>query len=866
MPGPLEKYHQKRDFSVTSEPRGTKVKPAARLSFVVQKHAARRLHYDFRLELDGTLKSWAVPRGPSLDPADKRMAVQVEDHPLDYGSFEGVIPPGQYGAGTVIVWDRGTWVPTGDPHAGYREGKLKFSLHGKKLHGHWTLVRMHARRDQDADKPAWLLIKERDEEARAASSFDIVEALPDSVLPGKRKASAKPAGKSAQNAERKAASAVSQATASPGPNDMPPAARSAALPLLLAPQLATLVDKPPAADDEWLYEIKFDGYRLLARVDGKKVRLFTRNGNDWTGKLRGLAQAVAGLGLQSGWLDGEIVIADKHGRTDFQALQNAFENAQLDKIRYFLFDLPYCNGFDLRKVPLSVRRDMLRRALTARPSDHLRFSESFEASAAELLPAACKLRLEGVIGKRADAPYVSGRSRSWIKLKCTQRQEFLVVGYTDPAGSRQGIGALLLGVHDERGRLRYAGKVGTGFDADTLSSLARKLVALRQDASPLDSACAGEPAGRMPSHWVKPKLVAEISFDSWTQEGRVRHAVFHGLRTDKPAAAVSVERAAQIGPDDKRKHNNKPATRSTGTAKATPEPSAAPRVRISHAGRVIDASTGLTKGDLVGYYEAIAPLLLPHLRGRPVALVRGPSGIGGELFFQKHGDALRMPGINTLDPALWPDHPPLLEIATEAGIVAAARFNVIEFHTWNANKRVLASPDRVVFDLDPGEGVPWKHVREGAAMMKTVLDELGLRSFLKTSGGKGLHVVVPISARHDWETVKEFARQVVLHMASIVPERFVARSGPRNRVGKTFIDYLRNGFGATTAAAFSVRARPGLGVSVPLDWAELDSIESSARWTVTNLHERIRAQQEDPWAGYATTRQTLTKPIKLMMP
>lgn len=844
MPGSLEKYRRKRDFSVTSEPSGAKARPAAKLSFVVQKHAARRLHYDFRLELDGTLKSWAVPKGPSLDPIDKRMAVQVEDHPLDYGSFEGVIPAGQYGAGTVIVWDRGTWVPTGDPHAGYREGKLKFALQGEKLHGHWTLVRMRAKPDEDAAKPAWLLIKERDEAARAASSFDITRALPDSVLSGKRKARAKPA-------------------ASGGADDMPPAAKAAALPLTLAPQLATLVDKAPAADGEWLYEIKFDGYRLLARVDGKAVRLFTRNGHDWTSKLRALARAIAGLGLRSGWLDGEIVIADQQGRTDFQALQHAFDSAQVDEVRYFLFDLPYCNGFDLRKVPLSARRDMLRRLLADRPSDRLRFSESFEAGAGALLPAVRKLQLEGVIGKRADAPYVSARSRTWIKLKCTQRQEFVVVGYTDPAGSRQGIGALLLGVHDERGRLRYAGKVGTGFDTDTLSTLARKLAALRQDASPLDSAATAKPTGKMPAHWVKPGLVAEVSFGSWTQEGRVRHAVFHGLRTDKPASAISVERAAQAGADGK----GDPVAPARKTAKAKPKTAAAtPGVRISHADRVIDDSTGLTKGDLVAYYEAIAPLLLPHLRGRPVALVRGPSGIGGELFFQKHGDTLRMPGINTLDPALWPGHPPLLEIATEAGIVAAARFNVIEIHTWNANKHALARPDRVVFDLDPGEGVPWDHVREGAAMLKTVLDELELRSFLKTSGGKGLHVVVPGSPRHDWEAVKAFARQLVLHMASIVPQRFVARSGPRNRVGKIYIDYLRNGFGATTVAAFSARARPGLGVSVPLAWEELDSIESGAQWTVTNLHERIGAQREDPWAGYETTRQTLTRAIKLMMP
>lgn len=842
MPNPLEKYHRKRDFVVTAEPKGAQSRRTGALSFVVQKHAARRLHYDFRLELDGTLKSWAVPKGPSLDPADKRMAVQVEDHPLDYGSFEGVIPPGQYGAGTVIVWDRGTWAPIGDPHAGYRDGKLKFALEGEKLHGQWTLVRMRGRQDQDANKPAWLLIKERDGEARAASSLDIVEALPDSVLSGRQKH-----GAAAGNA------------------GMPPAAKAAGLPLMLAPQLATLADKAPPDNGAWLYEVKFDGYRLLARIDGKAVRLFTRNGRDWTARLPGLAKAVDALGLRSGWLDGEIVITDEHGRTDFQALQNAFENAKVDAVRYVVFDLPYCNGFDLRKAPLSARRDLLRRMLTDKPSEPLRFSESFEASASELLAAAHKLGLEGIIGKRADAPYVCARSRSWIKLKCTQRQEFVVVGYTDPTGSRQGIGALLLGVHDERGQLRYAGKVGTGFDADTLSSLQRKLDAVRQDASPLQAGAAGKPAGRMPSHWVKPKLVAEVSFGNWTQEGRVRHAVFHGLRADKSPTAILVERAVRLAPKGKASARATTTTKAK-EAKTNARTAPASGVRISHAERVIDDATGLTKGDLVAYYEAIATLLLPHLRGRPVALVRGPGGIGGELFFQKHADTLRMPGINTLDPALWPGHPPLLEIATQAGIVAAAQFNVIEFHTWNANKRRLSKPDRVVFDLDPGQGVPWDHVREGAAMMRAVLDELGLRSFLKTSGGKGLHVVVPISPRHDWEVVKAFAKQLVTHVAKTIPTRFVAKSGPRNRVGKTYIDYLRNGFGATTVAAFSARARPGLGVSVPLAWAELDAITSSAQWTVTSLHERIGKQPADPWADYATTRQTLTEPIKLLMP
>ncbi|QQX87180.1 DNA ligase D [Cupriavidus necator] len=844
-PASLDKYRRMRDFGATPEPAGgaarTRGKPrkrAGELSFVIQKHAARRLHYDFRLELGGTLKSWAVPKGPSLDPADKRMAIHVEDHPLDYAGFEGVIPAGHYGAGTVIVWDRGTWLPVGDAEAGYRAGKLKFELRGAKLHGHWTLVRMHGSRQKEQD--AWLLIKERDETAVPASEFDVVEALPDSVLGGTQR---KPAAKRAKTA--------------PPPDEAAPDARStakslkpprgaarAALPLALAPQLATLVEQPPSDAQAWHYEIKFDGYRLLARIDGKDVRLFTRQGHDWTSKLRALARDVGTLGLPEGWLDGEIVVLDKHGATDFQALQNAFDTAHVEAIQYFVFDLPYFAGHDLRKVPLVERRALLRRIFAHNTSPRLQFSEDFEASPADMLEAACRMKLEGVIGKRADAAYVSARTNTWIKLKCTLRQEFVVAGFTDPKGSRAGIGSLLLGVHDSSGRLRYAGNVGTGFDTRTLAALRTQLDALRTDSAPFESVPAG-----VKGHWVRPKLVAEVSFGSWTREGRVRHAVFHGLRTDKPARAVSVERPAT------------PAAKGKPAAKAARHATAAGgKVAISHAGRVIDTASGLTKGELVRYYERAAPLMLPHLRGRPIAMVRAPSGVGGAQFFQRHGDTLRVDGLNVLDPGLWPGHPALLEIVSAEALVTAAQLNVVEFHTWNTSKRSIDRPNRIVFDLDPGEGVPWAQMQEAATLMKALLDELGLASFLKTSGGKGLHVVVPITPRASWDEVKAFALDVVRHVAKTIPQRFVAKSGPRNRVGKIFIDYLRNGVGATTVAAFSARARPGLGVSMPVWWEELDTLQGAAQWTVANAGPRLDAlAADDPWADYAGTRQAITR-------
>lgn len=861
----LGKYRQMRDFAATPEPGGERSRAKASkrgasrtsaLSFVIQKHAARGLHYDFRLELDGTLKSWAVPKGPSLDPADKRMAVHVEDHPLDYAGFEGVIPPGHYGAGTVIVWDRGVWIPDGDADAAYRAGKLKFELRGEKLHGHWTMVRMHGSRQKEQD--AWLLIKERDDAAVPASEFDVTEAMPDSVLAGT--APSRATHKTAKTAKTEKAGKADKAVKpklAAKPKDggtgkalaLPRRAVAAARPLALSPQLATLVERPPADAGAWRYEIKFDGYRLLARINGDDVRLFTRQGHDWTSRLKTLAHEVRTLGLPDGWLDGEIVVLGKHGDTDFQALQNAFETAHVESIQYYLFDLPWYAGHDLRKVPLSERRALLRRLFEASTATRLHFSEDFEAAPDEMLETACRMKLEGVIGKRADAPYVSTRSNTWIKLKCTQRQEFVIGGYTEPKGSREGLGALMLGVHDSAGRLRYAGNVGTGFDTRTLAKLRAQLDALRADKTPFDALPKS-----VKGLWVRPRLVAEVSFGSWTREGRVRHAVFHALRTDKPAGAVTVEQPAAPA-------RGKRATSAAPGAARKGKPTAAKgTVAISHATRVIDAASGLTKGDLVRYYERVAPLMLPHLHGRPIAMVRAPDGVAGQQFFQRHGDTLKVDGINVLDPDLWPGHPALLEIVSEHALVAAAQLNVVEFHTWNASKRSIDRPNRIIFDLDPGEGIVWPRMREAAALMKAWLDELGLDSFVKTSGGKGLHVVVPLTPRASWDEVKDFAHGVVLHMAGTLPERFVAKTGARNRVGKIFIDYLRNGVGATTVAAFSARARNGLGVSIPLAWDELDALKGADQWTVANVAPRLdEIARHDPWDAYAGTRQTITR-------
>lgn len=822
----LHQYRRKRNFQSTSEPQGGKPSAKGRLLFVIQKHAARSLHYDFRLELDGVLKSWAVPKGPSLDPHDKRMAVHVEDHPMDYAQFEGVIPPGHYGAGTVIVWDRGEWLPVGDPRAGYLAGKLKFELRGEKLSGHWTLVRMRGR-GTERQEP-WLLIKENDKASRPAAEFAVTQALPDSVMTSA--SAAQPA--TAKGSKRLAGPRQSTAAKAP----------VAQLPLTLSPQLATLVSAVPEDASDWIYELKFDGYRLLARVEHDTVRLFTRNGNDWTSKLRSLAKAIAGLGLKSAWLDGEIVVAGPRGVPDFQALQNAFDAARTDSIHYHVFDLPFHDGQDVRLLPLRQRRAILRERLTnaPSPSDRIHYSEDFDVAAATLLHSACQLRMEGVVGKRADSPYEGRRSPNWIKLKCTQRQEFVIGGFTDPKGSRSGFGALLLGVHDVAGELRYAGNVGTGFSAQALKALSERLDGLVSHTPPF----ADLPAG-VSGHWVKPSLLAEVSFGEWTQQGRIRHAVFHGLRTDKPAASITHEVPEPRQP-----------TR-PGRAAKLPH-----GLKVTHGDRVIDASTGITKLELVQYFARVASRMLPHLKRRPVAMVRAPSGLDGDLVFQKHGQ-LKIAGLKQLDPALDPGHDPLLELTDAASLVGAVQMNFFEFHTWNATTRAIEKPDRMTFDLDPGEGFSWKQVQEAAELVHVLLDELHLANFLKTSGGKGLHVVVPFKPSVDWQTAKSFSQAVVRHLVDTIPHLFVGKSGPRNRVGKLFVDYLRNGRGATTVSAWSARTRPGMGVSVPLAWDELKGLSGSAQWTVRNVQERL--DMDDPWTAYASaSRQTLHSATKAL--
>jgi len=839
-------------------------------AYVIHKHWASHLHYDLRLELGGTMRSWAVPKGPSLDPRDKRLAVQVEDHPIAYNDFEGQIPAGQYGGGRVIIWDRGTWSPAPghDARAGLAAGNFKFVLHGEKLQGAWALVRL---KDGGA-KPNWLLIKEKDAFARPASDFSVTESLPDSV--GRADPRAAPEAILADTVRQiRARRAAPEDSEQKQPLALAPHAQAAIknkakkpapLPDAIAPQLATLArDAPPDAAD-WLWELKFDGYRLLARIDAGRVQLFTRNGLDWTARMPALARAMAALPVQNAWLDGEVVMPGADGLPDFGALQNAFDGSKTDALVYYLFDLLWLDGQDWRPAPLTERRARLAELLATDHSPMLRLSEPLPPDPHSLLASACQLGMEGVIGKRAGAAYRSGRSSDWIKLKCGQGDEFIIAGFTAGQGARVAagdLGALVLAAPTPDGALRWAGNVGSGFNARTLALLKKRLAPLITASSPL----AADQRAKAPSAitWVRPELVAQIAHAGVTRDGHLRHPVFQGLREDKPVAELRADAVSGSNQPLAHARPARAAMKSVTKASKTGGPAVLAGQTITHPERVIDPASGATKLDLARYYATVAPLILPHLAKRPVALLRAPDGVGGEQFFQKHMEGRQLPGVTLLDAALDPGHAALLEIGSEAALMGVVQMNAVELHTWNATHDKIERPDRFVLDLDPGEGVAWEKVQEAALLVRTLLTELGFTPFLKTSGGKGLHVVTPIKRLYDWDTVKAFSKQLVEHLARLMPDRFTAVSGPKNRVGKIYPDYLRNGRGATTVCAWSVRARPGLGVSVPIEWDELSGVSSGAHWHISNVSERLRVG-DGPWRGYGKAAISLGSATKTL--
>ncbi len=787
----LGRYREMRDFSVTPEPRGRPLaaKPKQQLRYYIQRHAATRLHYDFRLELEGVLKSWAVPKGPSFDPADRRLAVQTEDHPLDYGEFEGVIPEKQYGAGDVLLWDRGAWTPEDrDPAEALRKGRLHFRLDGEKLDGSWILTRMK--------NNEWLLIKRDDDRAR--SDYDVVRERPESV---KR---------------------------APAPSSR---AKKAELPQFIAPQLATLVSAPPKSGD-WVYEVKHDGYRMLSRLEKKEVRLFTRSGKDWSSKLPHLAAALQKLGLSGTWLDGEMVVLAGDGRSSFQALQNAFELGRDREIVYYVFDAPFLSGRDLRRLPLIERKKRLEKAL--KPSKAVRLSEHLEGEAGEVLAHACRLGLEGLIGKDTGSVYVSGRAKSWIKLKCRQRQDFVIGGYTAPGGSRHGFGALLVGVFDRAGKLQYAGKVGTGFDDALLQSMTQRLAALKKPDAPFEN-----PPREKGVTWVRPNLVAEVAYTERTHEGILRQASFMGLREDIPAKSVGEEKAQQPP--------------SSGNEILG--------VKISHPERLVWPKLKFSKLELARYVEAVGERLLAHVKDRPLSLVRCPDGAEGECFYQRHLTMARSPGSLQTVKRERSSKGAYIYATDLKAIVSAVQNGAIEFHTWGATVPDIRHPDRITMDLDPDEKLPWKTLVEGTQLTRTLLEGLGLACFLKTTGGKGLHVVAPIQPELDWDTVKDFTRRIAEMLAKARPDLFTAKIAKDRRPNKIFVDYLRNSETASAVAAFSPRARAGAGVSMPLHWDELEAkTDLRARFDVRNAARRLH--EPDSWASYWTTRQSITAQMR----
>ncbi len=875
----LERYREKRDFKATPEPCGRLTPRAHRaLSFVIQKHAASHLHYDFRLELNGVLLSWAVPKGPSLDPADKRLAMHVEDHPIEYGSFEGIIPAKQYGAGTVLLWDRGTWIPNGDPVAGYAKGHLKFELDGEKLKGGWMLVKSHSSKygGKSGDK-AWLLIKENDSFAQRGADARIVDDAPQSVLSGRSLEDIAEQREHVWHSNKPVAAnvragAVTNAKSSPvksresaaGPSAMV-GALVAKLPASLSPMLATLVDAIPPGD-EWLHEVKYDGYRMLCRIDKGKVTLFSRSGKEWTGALGRVADAVGELGLKSAWLDGEVTVVDDRGRTSFQALQNALSDPAGERLVYFVFDVLYLDGYDLQGVGLSERKRLLRNLIPETASE-VRFSVDVPGSGEEFFKQACALGLEGAVSKRDDSTYREGiRSRDWVKVKCAQRQEMVIGGFTDPQGSRSSFGALLLGVYEPGGKLRYSGKVGTGFNDRILASLQGKLDGLVQSSSSFVNPPRGFEAKGV--HWVKPRLVAEIAFTEWTQDGSLRHPSFQGLREDKNAADVVRERPvhntdtklAKAATKPARPPQRKVAGGGSAKTKASPETSGTVAgVKLSHPDKLLYPESKLAKQDLARYYENIGEWILPHLQERPLSLVRCPDGWNGECFYQKHASKSVNPAVERVLVPEGGGKATYMAANSVSALVALVQWGVLELHPWGSRKPRLDRPDRLIFDFDPDDRVSWDELVAAVGLLRTLLSDLGLTGFLKTTGGKGLHVVVPIRATLDWEQAKGFTKTIADLMARTFPGRFIAVMSKSRRKGKIFIDYLRNAEGATAIAPYSLRARANAPVATPIAWDELTEDVRFDHFNLRTVPPRLSALKSDPWADFLKLRQSISK-------
>lgn len=826
----LETYWAKRHFDKTPEPRGKKARRAGH-GYSIQMHHARRLHYDLRLELDGVLKSWAITKGPSLDPAVKRLAVRTEDHPVDYISFEGNIPEGHYGAGTVLLWDRGEWEPIGDPHEGLKKGKLAFELHGERLKGRWALVRFKGERDPKREN--WLLIKERDEEA--SDTEDPVEEYKTSVSSGRAREDVSEAPNLVW--DKGTAQKVGSKRKSPARR------KKQSLPRFIEPALATLVDDTPSGD-EWLFEMKFDGYRALASVAGNEARIYTRSGLDWTDRYGALGAAFADLDLDRALIDGEIVVTDRQGRSSFSALQRTLKGEWNGKLSFFAFDLLFSEGEDLRKKPLIERKERLKALLgAAGKKGPIFYTDHVEGHGEAMLETLCKRGFEGVIAKRADRPYRSGRGKTWLKIKCQHEQEFVIVGWS-PSERGRAFSSLLLAIR-EGGKLRYAGRVGTGFSQNDLKALARRFAALARRTSPLEDEVPSDIQRRV--RWVRPELVAQIGFAEFTHDGIVRHARYLGLREDKPASAVTRETPAPVKEVEKMSSEEEPVTKANdGTI--------IEGVHITHPDRVLFPEQGVTKLELVRYMQKTADLMLPHLANRLLSLVRCPQGSQKKCFFQRHAGSSLPSGFKELPVKGSREREDYIYLTDTKGLVSAAQMGVLELHIWGSHVDDVERPDRIVFDLDPDPDLPFDAVIEGAERMRALLEALELRSFPMLTGGKGIHVVAPLTRRHEWPVIKAFTRALAERMSADAPDRYLAKMTKSKRTGRIFIDYLRNDRSSTAIAPYSPRARKGAPVAWPVSWSGLGKARSGDEMTIETAFAERRA---DPWKDYGSVRQSL---------
>jgi bifunctional non-homologous end joining protein LigD len=856
----LEEYRRKRRFDQTPEPPG-EVKPGtSNLLYVIQKHAASHLHYDLRLEMEGVLKSWAVPKGPSLNPTEKRLAVQVEDHPIEYGRFEGIIPKGQYGSGTVMVWDSGTWEPSGDSRKGLSEGRLKFIIHGKKLKGAWFLVRTRFK----GEGKNWLLIKEKDGYAQKGIS----DLLLNESLSAATERTMEEIASEADRVWNTEGPAV-EANPSVRPPLDPwgnlsalPGVRPGSFPEKMTPQMAVLVKQPPPGDG-WAHEIKYDGYRIMAFRNEKGIRLLSRNGKEWTYRFPSIVESLKTLSTTPFVLDGEVVVMAEDGTTDFQALQNALKGKPGGRMVYYAFDLPFLGNFDLSRTPLLERKKVLAELLSRIPKmASIRFSDHIIGQGKSVYEMACQQGVEGIVSKRMDSPYRQQRSNDWLKIKCLNRQEFVVVGFSQPSGTRNGFGALLLGYYTPSRKLIYAGRVGTGFTRETLHFLYGELEKIKNPTSPLSDPLKGQEAKGVT--WVYPKLVAEVEYRAWTEEGILRQPSFKGMREDKDPREVIRETPVKAHKKISNDRQEEPGEVSKGMIEKIPSRNKAVMitgVRVTHPNKILYSEQGITKADLVRYYEQISDWILPHIVYRPLTIVRCPSG-REECFYQKNLTEELPPFLKGVVVPGKDEAQTYIMIEDLPGLIALVQIGVLEIHPWPSRSGHLEYPDRMIFDMDPDPGVSPGDLVEGCLLLRNLLQALGLRSFLKTTGGKGFHLVVPLLPENHWQEVKEFAKAVAESLVKSYPRLFVATMSKTKRKDKIYVDYLRNHWEATAVAPYSTRARAGAPISTPLSWQELSDHLKPDDFTIENLPRRLASLPEDPWDDFFSIRQSLNEFIK----